>query len=127
MPLLQTPRDRAGLLIALLAAFVAIALSPFLSRLLGAAVLHLIFVNPYRRLEGMVKPGVAAVAIFAGALVLIALPSAGSSGWRSIRHPMRFAASKVATCSREPARCVSAICKLARSSPRQAVRWWPIE
>jgi predicted PurR-regulated permease PerM len=74
MPLLQTSRERAGLLIALLAAGVAIALSPFLSGLLGAAVLYVIFVNPYRYLERMVKPGVAAAAILAAALVLIALP-----------------------------------------------------
>jgi hypothetical protein len=48
MTLLQTPRDRAGLLILALGAAVLIAIAPFLSGLLGAAVLYVIFVRPYR-------------------------------------------------------------------------------
>ena len=39
MPFLQTVRDRAALVIAILATIVAVGLSPFTSGLLGAAVL----------------------------------------------------------------------------------------
>jgi hypothetical protein len=47
MPLLQTPRDRGVALILLLAVGVAIALTPFVSGLLGAGALYVIFVRPY--------------------------------------------------------------------------------
>ena len=74
MMLLQTPRDRAGLLILALGAAVLIAIVPFLSGLLGAAVLYVIFVKPYRRLEQAMRPGLAAAITLAAALVIVALP-----------------------------------------------------
>jgi len=74
MPILQTVRDRAALVIAILATIVAIGLSPFASGLLGAAVLYVVFVQPYRWLERVSKPGIAASAVLVAALVLIALP-----------------------------------------------------
>ena len=40
MPFLQTPKDRAGVLIFALAVAIVVALMPFLSGLLGAAVLY---------------------------------------------------------------------------------------
>jgi predicted PurR-regulated permease PerM len=74
MTFLQTPRDRAGLLILVLGAAILVALSPFLSGLLGAAVLYVIFVKPYQRLDRVMKPGLAAALTLAVALVIIALP-----------------------------------------------------
>ncbi len=68
------PRDRAGLLILVLAAAIFVALSPFASGLLGAAVLYVVFVNPYQRLERVMKPGLAAALTLTMALILIALP-----------------------------------------------------
>jgi predicted PurR-regulated permease PerM len=74
MPFLQTPRDRAALLILALAVAIVLALSPFFSGLLGAAVLYVIFVNPYRRLERALRPGLAASITLGVALVIVALP-----------------------------------------------------
>jgi predicted PurR-regulated permease PerM len=74
MTLLKTPRDRAGLLILALAAAILVAIAPFLSGLLGAAVLYVIFVKPYRRLERSMRPGLAAAITLAAALVIVALP-----------------------------------------------------
>ena len=74
MPFLQTVRDRAALVIAILATIVAVGLSPFTSGLLGAAVLYVVFVRPYRWLERVSKPGIAATAVLVAALLLIALP-----------------------------------------------------
>jgi predicted PurR-regulated permease PerM len=74
MIFLQTPRDRAGLLIFALGAAILLALAPFLSGLLGAAVLYVIFVRPYKRIARAVKPGTASALVLVGALVLIAVP-----------------------------------------------------
>jgi len=74
MTFLQTPRDRAGLLILLLAVAVLVAVAPFLSGLLGAAVLYVIFVKPYERLQRVMNPGLAAAITLTVALVIIALP-----------------------------------------------------
>jgi predicted PurR-regulated permease PerM len=76
MTLLQTPRDRAAFLILILGAAILLALSPFLSGLLGAAVLYVIFVRLYRRLGRVMKSGLAATITLAVALVIIALPLA---------------------------------------------------
>ena len=62
------------MLILLLAAAIFVALSPFASGLLGAAVLYVVFVKLYQRLERMMKPGIAATLTLIVALVLIALP-----------------------------------------------------
>jgi predicted PurR-regulated permease PerM len=74
MAILQTPRDRAAFLILVLGTAILLALAPFLSGLLGAAVLYVIFVKPYRRLAGMVQPGFAAALTLIVALIIIALP-----------------------------------------------------
>ena len=74
MPLLQTPRDRAVALITVLAVGITIALTPFLSGLLGAAVLYVIFAHPYRWLARFMKPGIAAAIILVVALIVLALP-----------------------------------------------------
>lgn len=76
MTLLQTPRDRAAFLILVLGASILLAVSPFFSGLLGAAVLYVVFVKPYRRLERTMKPGFAAALILIVALLIIAVPLA---------------------------------------------------
>jgi predicted PurR-regulated permease PerM len=73
---LSTPRDRAAVLILALGAAIVLALLPFLSGLLGAAVLYVVFVSPYRRLGRHVPPGVSAALTLIVALVLVALPLA---------------------------------------------------
>jgi predicted PurR-regulated permease PerM len=74
MPFLQSARDRAALLILALAIAIVVALSPFLSGLLGTAVLYVVFVNLYRRLERSMKSAPAAVVTLVIALVVIGLP-----------------------------------------------------
>jgi predicted PurR-regulated permease PerM len=74
MPLLQSPRDRAGLLILALAVAIVVALSPFFSGLLGTAVLYVIFVKLYERLERSMRPGIAAAITLVVALLVIGLP-----------------------------------------------------
>lgn len=74
MSFLATARDRAGFLILALAAVILFAVAPFLSGLLGAAVLYVAFLRPYRRLERSIRPGAAAAIILVVALVIVALP-----------------------------------------------------
>ena len=74
MPFLQSPRDRAALLILALAVAILIALSPFFSGLLGTAVLYVTFAYPYRRLARSMKPGLAAAIILVAALLVIGVP-----------------------------------------------------
>src|SRR5258705_11088121 len=76
MSILQTPRDRAVALILCLAVFVAVALAPFFSGLLGALVLNVAFGGAHRRLGRVLKPGLAASLILLAALAVIALPAA---------------------------------------------------
>jgi len=76
MTLLATARDRAGFLILGLAVVILVALAPFLSGLLGAAVLYVIFVRLYERLARVMKPALAATITLVIALLLIALPLA---------------------------------------------------
>jgi predicted PurR-regulated permease PerM len=76
MTMLETPRERAGLLILALAVGILLAVAPFLSGLLGAAVLYVIFVRFYRRLERTMRPALAAIVTLAVALVIVALPLA---------------------------------------------------
>lgn len=74
MKFLETPRDRAGLLILVLGVAILIALAPFLSGLLGAAVLYVIFIGPYRRLSRVMPDSLAAAITLILAIILIALP-----------------------------------------------------
>lgn len=76
MPLLATPRDRATLLILVLAAAIAVAVFPLFSGLLGAAALYVVFVHPYRRLAAVVGPRLGAGLTLLLALVAVALPVA---------------------------------------------------
>lgn len=74
MTFLETPRERAGLLILALAIGILLAVAPFVSGLLGAGVLYVVFVRLYRRLERVMKPAAAAVVTLTVALVIVALP-----------------------------------------------------
>jgi predicted PurR-regulated permease PerM len=74
MPFLHSQRDRAGLLIFVLAVAIVLSLLPFLSGLLGAAVLYVVFVGPYHRLARRINPGFAAALTLVAALLVIALP-----------------------------------------------------
>jgi predicted PurR-regulated permease PerM len=74
MTFLQSPRDRAALLILALGVAITLALLPFLSGLLGTAVLYVMFVPLYRRLARRMKPGASATVTLVVALVAIGLP-----------------------------------------------------
>jgi predicted PurR-regulated permease PerM len=74
MTFLATPRERAGLLILALAIGVVIAVGPFLSGLLGAAVLYVVFIHLYTWLERAMRPAFAAVITLVVALLVVALP-----------------------------------------------------
>ncbi|HEV8216279.1 MAG TPA: AI-2E family transporter [Gemmatimonadaceae bacterium] len=76
MALLSTPRERAGLLILVLAIAIFLALAPFFSGLLGAAVLYVVFVHPYRWMARRLSAGFAASLTLIAALVMVALPLA---------------------------------------------------
>jgi predicted PurR-regulated permease PerM len=74
MALLQTRRERAGLIILALGVAIMLALTPFISGLLGAAVLYVLCIGTYRRLERRTNAGIASVVTLAAAVLLIALP-----------------------------------------------------
>ena len=74
MSFLQSPRDRAALLILALGIGIVITLSPFLSGLLGTAVLYVMFERLYTRLERTLKPGRAAALTLLVALLAIGVP-----------------------------------------------------
>jgi predicted PurR-regulated permease PerM len=74
MLFLQTKRERAGALIAVLGIAIVIALSPFAVGLLGAAVLYELCEPVFRRLLTRLPMGVAAVLTLIFAILVIALP-----------------------------------------------------
>jgi len=71
---LESPRDRAGLLILVLGVAILVALIPFLSGLLGAAILYVIFVGPYHRMARVMPDGLASALTLIIAIIVIALP-----------------------------------------------------
>jgi predicted PurR-regulated permease PerM len=73
---LETPKDRAGILILALGVAILLALTPFLSGLLGAAVLYVMFIGTYRRLASIMPAGLASAITLILAIVVIALPLA---------------------------------------------------
>jgi predicted PurR-regulated permease PerM len=77
MRFLETPKDRAGLLILALGVAILLALVPFLSGLLGAAVLYVMFSGMYRRLDRVMPSGIASALTLIAALVgdLLLLPA----------------------------------------------------
>lgn len=76
MDLLHSKQQRAGLVILLLGIAILIAIAPFASGLLGAAVLYVMCVPVYRRLTRVMNADVAAGITLIGAIVVIAVPVA---------------------------------------------------
>lgn len=76
MSLLRTPRDRALVLILVLASAIAFAALPVFSGLLGAGVLYVIFVRPYTKLAGRTDSGLASTLTLIAAVIVVALPLA---------------------------------------------------
>lgn len=74
MPLLTTRRERALLLILALGVAILIALSPFVSGLLGAAVLYVLCVGPFKTMERVMPASLASLLTLVGAVIVIALP-----------------------------------------------------
>lgn len=76
MRFLESPKDRAGVLILSLGVAILLALIPFLSGLLGAAVLYVMFVGVYKRMARVMPDGLASALTLILAIVVIALPLA---------------------------------------------------
>ncbi|HEX2206917.1 MAG TPA: hypothetical protein VHG93_04490, partial [Longimicrobium sp.] len=74
MAFLDTRRQRAGLLVALLGVAIAIALAPFATGLLGIVVLYVICAPAHRRLSRVIPPRLSAFVVLTVALVLVLLP-----------------------------------------------------
>lgn len=72
--LVSTARNRAALLIVVLVAAVVVALVPFISGLLGAAVLYVIFIRFHGWFARALSPRIAAPITLVAALLLIAVP-----------------------------------------------------
>lgn len=68
-----TPRERAGLLILVWAGVLLVALTPFVTGLLGALVLYVVFMRPNAWLARKFSSGVAAALTLILALLIIAL------------------------------------------------------
>lgn len=76
MAFLETRRQRAGFLVALLGVAIAVALAPFATGLLGIVVLYVICAPAHRRLSRVIPPRLSAVIVLTIALVLVLLPLA---------------------------------------------------
>ena len=74
MPFLDTRRQRAALLVILLGVGIAIAVSPYASGLIGAAVLYVLFAPLSRAIGGHIAPAVAAGLVTAIAVILVIFP-----------------------------------------------------
>ena len=88
MRLLESPKERAGLLILALGIAILLALMPFLSGLLGAAVLYVMFVGTYKRMSRVMPDGLASAFTLILAIVVIALPLAWLIGVLIDRIPV---------------------------------------
>ncbi|HEX5869856.1 MAG TPA: AI-2E family transporter [Longimicrobium sp.] len=76
MAFLQTRRQQAGFLVALLGVALAIALAPFATGLLGIVVLYVICAPAHRRLSRRIPERASAVIVLTAALVVVLLPLA---------------------------------------------------
>jgi predicted PurR-regulated permease PerM len=74
MAFLETRRQRAGFLVALLGIAIAIALAPFATGLLGIVVLYVICAPVHRGLSRRIPPRLSAAIVLTVALVLVLLP-----------------------------------------------------
>lgn len=74
MAFLDSRRQRAGVLIVVLGAGIAIALSPYASGLIGAAVLYVLFAPLNRLLQRRMGSGMAAALVTGVAVLLVVFP-----------------------------------------------------
>jgi len=74
MALFDTKKERAALILALLAVGLAIALAPYVSGLLGAPVLYVLFRGVHRDLARYMPAGLAAGLVILLAFLIIVLP-----------------------------------------------------
>lgn len=74
MVFFDTKKERAALIVLLLAVGLAVALGPYVSGLLGAPVLYVLFHPMHRWLARKIPPRVAAVVVILIAFLLIVLP-----------------------------------------------------
>jgi predicted PurR-regulated permease PerM len=80
MPLFDTDRQRAALLVALLGIGLALALAPYATGLIGAVVLYVIFAPANQLLRQRTGPVLAAVLITVLAVILILVPGFSFAG-----------------------------------------------
>lgn len=80
MPLFDTNRQRAALLVALLGIGLALALAPYATGLIGAVVLYVIFAPANEALRHRINPALAASLITLLALVLVLVPGLSFAG-----------------------------------------------
>lgn len=78
MSFLDAPQQRAALLILVLGAGIALALSPFAVGLLGALVLYVICKPMFRRMRRIIKSDLAAALTLVVVIVLIVIPAMGA-------------------------------------------------
>jgi predicted PurR-regulated permease PerM len=74
MQLLHVRQTRAGVLITVLGIAIVIAIAPFAMGLLGAGVLYVMFVTPYRWLRRLVGRDAAAILTLIAAILVVVLP-----------------------------------------------------
>ncbi|HSB54750.1 MAG TPA: AI-2E family transporter [Gemmatimonadales bacterium] len=74
MPIFDTKKQRAALVVMLLAVGLVIAMAPYASGLLGAPVLYVVFAPMHRWLARKIRPGPAAGVVILTAFLLIVLP-----------------------------------------------------
>jgi predicted PurR-regulated permease PerM len=74
MAFLDTDKQRAAILISLLAIGVLIALLPYATGLIGAPVLYVLFAPLHRWLAARIRPGPAAIGVILCAFLIIVLP-----------------------------------------------------
>jgi predicted PurR-regulated permease PerM len=74
MPFLDTDKQRAAILISLLAIGVLVALLPYATGLIGAPVLYVLFAPWHRWLAARIRPGPAAIVVIIAAFLIIVLP-----------------------------------------------------
>lgn len=74
MALFDTKKERAALVLGLLAVGLAVALGPYVTGLLGAPVLYVLFAPLHRWLAQRIRPAPAAAAVILIAFLLIVLP-----------------------------------------------------
>lgn len=75
MTFLQTPRQRAQLVVALLGAAILVALFPYLPGLLGAAMLYVVCDGPYERLARHLRARWAALVVVLAVTLLVLAPA----------------------------------------------------